>query len=113
MGFPAGVTEEQIQGIFAAYGPVKSLKMLPTPEGKTDVAAIVTMENAEQAKWLIDNVSGKVPQGLADPITIKKKMVKEWGKGMGWGGGYGGYGGYGYGGGKGGGYGMPAWAMMW
>lgn len=109
IGFPAGVTEGQVQDIFAAYGPVKSLRMLPTPEGKADVAAIVTMENAEQAKWLIDNVSGKVPQGLTDPITIKKKMVKDWSKGMGWGGGYG-YGGYG---GKGGGYGMPPWAMMW
>jgi len=97
MGFPAGVTESQIQEIFTAYGPVKSLKVLPTPEGKTDVAAIVTMENAAQAKWLIENVSGKVPQGLTEPLTIKKKMVKDWNKGMG----------------KGWGGALPAWAMMW
>jgi RNA recognition motif-containing protein len=97
MGFPVGISESTVQDIFSSYGPVKSLRMLPTPEGKTDVAAIVTMENTEQATWLIENVSGKVPQGLTEPITIKKKReAQDWNKGMGkgWGG-------------------VPAWAMMW
>merc|ERR1711976_309421 len=51
------------------------------------------MENPNQAKWLIENVSGKVPQGLVAPVTIKAK---------------------GSGGGKGGGKGMniPPWMMM-
>jgi len=98
VGFPQGVSEDRVLEVFKAYGPVKSLKILPTPEGKTDVAAIVIMENPEQAAWLIDNVSGKVPQGFTEPITIKKKMVRDWSKGD-WGG-------------KGG-YGAPPWAMMW
>merc|ERR1711957_233445 len=70
--------------------------MLAAHPEKPDAAAIVNMENPEQAKWLIDNVSGKVPQGLAEPLTIKKKYTNDWsskgyGKGMG---------------------NMPPWAMM-
>merc|ERR1712039_70029 len=54
------------------------------------------MENESQAQWLIDNVSGKVPQGLSAPVIIKKKYTRQWG-------GDGGKGGFG---------GIPPWAMM-
>merc|ERR1711957_1010325 len=70
--------------------------MLAAHPEKPDAAAIVNMENPEQAKWLIDNVSGKVPQGLAEPLTIKQKNANDWSKGYG----------------KGGMGGMPPWAMM-
>jgi len=91
-GLPAGATEEKVREIFSQYGTVKSLKCLPARAEKTDSAAIVTMDSAEQAKWLIDNVNGKVPAGMAAPLVIKMKITNSWG-----GGGYGG---------------MPPWAMQ-
>lgn len=95
-GLPAGFDEERVRPIFAQYGPVKSLKVLAARSDKPDVAAIVSMESPDQAKWLIENVSGKVPQGLTTPIDIKRKIVQDNSKG--WGGkGAGGY--------------MPQWAM--
>jgi len=101
-GLPTGATDEQVTAIFAQYGTVKSVKVLPSRSEKTDSAAIITMDNAQQAQWLIDNVNGKVPSGLTTPLVIKKKIVSDWNKGWGKGGGMG--------------YGMPPWMMqqmMW
>lgn len=94
-GLPADATEEQVNGIFAQYGTVRSSKVLPKKEEKPDAAAIVTMDNAAQAQWLIDNVNGKIPSGLSTALVIKKKITNDWSKGYGKGGGY-----------------MPPWAMQ-
>lgn len=85
-----------MKSVFGYYGAVATVKVLPTPEGKTDVAAIVTMESEEKAKWMIENVSGKIPQGLQTPVDIKQKR-------SGWGGGFKGMSKGGF---------MPPWAMM-
>jgi len=74
-GLPDGVTEEQVTQIFAQYGTVKSVKVLPKRGDKPDIAAIIDMETAEQAQGLIDTVSGTTPTGLTAPLTIKKKMT--------------------------------------
>jgi len=74
-GLPDGATEESVTQIFAAYGTVKSVKVLPKRGDKPDIAAIVDMETAEQAQALIDTVSGTTPAGLAAPLTIKKKLI--------------------------------------
>lgn len=96
---PPGFNEDQVKALFGQYGVVSSVKTLaPHPE-KPDAAAIVTMESQERAKWLIENVSGKIPQGLATPVEIKAKR-------SGWGGAGFGKGGYGKGG-----Y-VPSWMMM-
>lgn len=85
-----------MKSVFGYYGVVSSVKVLPTPAGKTDVAAIVTMESADKATWMIENVSGKIPQGLQTPVEIKQKR-------SGYGGGMKGFGKGGF---------MPPWAMM-
>jgi len=94
-GLPTAATDDQVKSIFATYGGVKSVKVLPVRTDKTDAAAIVTMDSGEQAKWIIDNVSGTVPPGLAAPLVIKKKITNDWSKGYG----------KGYGG-------MDQWQMM-
>merc|ERR1719215_2568077 len=94
-GLPSGCDEATVRAVFGPYGAIKSVKMLENKPGKPEGAAIVDMENPEQAKWLIDNVNGKVPQGLAAPITIKKKWSGGGGGGKGFGKGY-----------------IPPWAMM-
>jgi len=98
-GLPTGATEDQVKEIFAQYGTVKSCKVLPAKEDKPDSAAIVTMDSADQAQWLVDNVNGKVPTGLTTPLVVKKKITNDWSKG--------------YGKGYDSGYGqMPPWAMQ-
>eukprot|EP00928_Gymnodinium_smaydae_P088848 TRINITY_DN72891_c0_g1_i1.p1 TRINITY_DN72891_c0_g1~~TRINITY_DN72891_c0_g1_i1.p1 ORF type:complete len:220 (+),score=52.61 TRINITY_DN72891_c0_g1_i1:59-718(+) len=98
-GLPGGSTEESVKTIFAQYGEVASVKVLPPHPQKSDTAAIVVMKSAEQAKWMIDNVSGKVPQGLAGPVEVKPKSERRAG------------GGAGKGWGKGGAF-MNPWMMM-
>ena len=52
-----------------------SLKVLPMRSDKTDAAAIVTMDNEEQATALVANP----PAGL----VVKAKIVNDWSKGGG------------------------------
>lgn len=130
-GLPATFDDDQVKEFFEKYGPVKSVKVLKPRDDKADGAAIVSMVSTEQAKTLIENVSGTAPHGLTAPIDIKAKLPsrnwnsKGWGKGgfgmgmdpmammqmlyltggKGMGGGMGGYGGKGMGGkGWGGGF---------
>jgi len=99
-GLPKGITEDAVREMFVQYGAVKSLRLLPEKDDKPDAAAIVSMETAEQAKWIIDNVDGKNAAGSTIPLVIKKKFTNSWNKGMGKG-----YDAYGYGQ-------IPPWAMM-
>jgi len=99
-GLPKGITEDQVKEMFVQYGAVKSLRLLPEKDDKPDMAAIVSMETSEQAKWIIENVDGKNAPGSTLPLVIKKKFTNSWNKGMGKG-----YDMYGYGQ-------IPPWAMM-
>jgi len=93
---PAGFTEDQVKAVFSHYGIVSSVKVLPPHAEKPDAAAIVTMESPDKAKWMIENVSGKIPQGLSTPVDIRAKRTRSnAGFGKGFGKGY-----------------MPPWAMM-
>merc|ERR1711874_471692 len=40
-------------------------------EGKTDAAGFVRFADAEHAKWVIDNLDRKVPNGFTNPITVR------------------------------------------
>eukprot|EP00411_Alexandrium_monilatum_P104847 CAMPEP_0175789732 /NCGR_PEP_ID=MMETSP0097-20121207/81552_1 /TAXON_ID=311494 /ORGANISM="Alexandrium monilatum, Strain CCMP3105" /LENGTH=306 /DNA_ID=CAMNT_0017100797 /DNA_START=112 /DNA_END=1029 /DNA_ORIENTATION=+ len=44
---------------------------MPPVAGANDVAALVQMGDAAEAKWLVDHVNGNVPQGLRVPIQIR------------------------------------------
>jgi RNA recognition motif-containing protein len=96
---PSGFTEDQVKSVFAHYGAVSFVKVLAPRPGKEDGAAIVSMESADKAQWMVENVSGKIPQGMQTPVDIKPKRSNNWSKG-----------GFGKGFGKGG-Y-LPPWFMM-
>ena len=120
---------------------MKETTVLPVLAGKTAAAAFVIMNTLEDAKWIVENVNGNVPQGLAEPVTVvfatPREQRKGGGKGkgmkgmkgmdgmmnmmsmmMGWGGGgwggdsWGGGGGWG-GGGYGGGWGGGGYGGGW
>ena len=53
--------------------------MLP---GKTAAAAVVEMNTADDAKWIVEHVNGNVPQSLTTPVTVTFKFKgKGFGKG--------------------------------
>merc|ERR1719191_925153 len=70
-GLPAGCSEQLVKDIFSQYGTVQSVKLLPANPQKGDAAAMVRMGDNDQAKWLIDNVNGNIPQGLSNVVAVK------------------------------------------
>ena len=69
--------------IFGQYGIVKDARMLPVAPGKTAAAAVVEMNTADDAKWIVEHVNGNVPQSLTTPVTVAFKFKgKGFGKGL-------------------------------
>mmetsp|Transcript_5668 Transcript_5668/g.10144 ORF Transcript_5668/g.10144 Transcript_5668/m.10144 type:complete len:309 (+) Transcript_5668:114-1040(+) len=67
---PPGFDEGSLQGIFNEYGTITQFKLLPNgPAGKT--AAMVRFQSVDEAKWLVENLDGNIPQGLTDPVIVK------------------------------------------
>lgn len=69
-GLPIDCTNEYGKQIFAQYGTVKQVTTLPVSPGKNAKAAFVIMETVEDAKWIVENVNGNVPQNLTDAVTV-------------------------------------------
>ncbi|CAE7288946.1 unnamed protein product [Symbiodinium sp. CCMP2592] len=92
-GLPVDCTNDFCKSIFGQYGIVKDARMLPVAPGKTAAAAVVEMNTADDAKWIVEHVNGNVPQSLTTPVTVsfkfrgfKGKGEKGFGKGFGFGG---------------------------
>jgi hypothetical protein len=49
--------------VLCNYGAVLSLKKLGNQPGKSDAACLVRMGSAEQADWMVKNVSSNIPTG--------------------------------------------------
>lgn len=72
---PAAITEQELVAVFGAYGTVKSHKML-APGRSGSMAAIVTWDSIDKAKWVVENLNGNIPQGLTSPIVCRYKASK-------------------------------------
>jgi RNA recognition motif-containing protein len=70
-GLPVGVTDDLVREIFGAYGAVTSVRVLQTPEGADNAAALVRFQDVAQAVWLVDNVNGNIPKGLSGPVIVR------------------------------------------
>eukprot|EP00928_Gymnodinium_smaydae_P017380 TRINITY_DN16643_c0_g2_i1.p1 TRINITY_DN16643_c0_g2~~TRINITY_DN16643_c0_g2_i1.p1 ORF type:complete len:352 (-),score=90.10 TRINITY_DN16643_c0_g2_i1:99-1154(-) len=107
---PATMDDAQLRAIFGAYGTITSHKLLDTSQfGKR--AAVISFGNVSEAQWIVNNLNGNIPQGLAEPIKVNFKRpnaaaggkggyaapAPSWdgGKGAAWDGGKGAYGGKG------------------
>jgi len=80
-GLPVGITEDMVREVFGAYGNIASLKVLNTPDGADNAAALVRFGDTSQAQWLVDNLNGNIPKGLAGPVTVRYANPKGGGKG--------------------------------
>lgn len=103
---PYSATEEDVSGLFAAYGPVERVKIITDREtGRSKGFAFVTLGDQSQLNASIEALNGFEYQGRALRVNASEpKESKPGGFRSGGGGGGGGYGGERRGGG-GGGYG--------
>lgn len=69
-GLPSGVSAEVIEAIFAPYGTIASLEILPA-NGNADATASINFSDLEQAKWIRENLDQNMPVGLVSPLTIR------------------------------------------
>ncbi|CAE7340341.1 SXL, partial [Symbiodinium necroappetens] len=81
-GLPTDVTDDLLKKIFSQYGSIKEVKVLPVAAGKQAAAAFVDMNSLEDAKWIVENVNGNVPQGMAGPVTVAYATPRSRRKGM-------------------------------
>mmetsp|Transcript_128890 Transcript_128890/g.241075 ORF Transcript_128890/g.241075 Transcript_128890/m.241075 type:complete len:310 (-) Transcript_128890:56-985(-) len=85
-GLPVGTTEDTVKKIFGAYGTIVSTRVLPTPDGADNAAALVKFGDVSQAAWLVENLNGNIPSGLMTPVTVRYATAnkgKASGKGQG------------------------------
>mmetsp|Transcript_58324 Transcript_58324/g.109953 ORF Transcript_58324/g.109953 Transcript_58324/m.109953 type:complete len:354 (-) Transcript_58324:14-1075(-) len=93
---PPTMDEATLTRVLGKYGTIKSYKLFP-PSVRGQGNAIVSFQSVDEAKWLVENLSGNIPEGMETPITLNYK-AENWkkatglvGKG-GWGGMDGGWG---------------------
>lgn len=72
-GLPAGMDEAAVKGIFGAYGDITSIKVVGQQ-------AYVKFATVDEAKWIQENLSGNMPEGLTEPIDVKFSAEKGKGK---------------------------------
>ena len=98
-----GVTDSQLQEMFAPYGQVASAQVIMDRDtGRSKGFGFVEMGSDQEAQAAISGMHGQLVEGR--PLTVNEARPKEGGGGRGGAGGGGSRGGYG-GGGGGGGYG--------
>jgi len=94
-------TENQLQDLFAAYGPVTEVDLIMDRfSGKPRGFAFVTMETKEGAEAAIQGLHGKDLDGRALTVNEARPREERAPRGGGGGGGYGGGGGGGGGRGR-------------
>jgi len=65
---PGEVDQAKVENIFGAYGTIANVKFLP---GQGKHAALVRFQTVEEAKWIVDNLNGNIPQGISTPVQVK------------------------------------------
>lgn len=73
---PETFDENSLRTVLGAYGNIAQCKLLPSQPGRK-AAAMVRFATVDEAKWIVDNVNGNIPQGLTEPIAVKFAMSKD------------------------------------
>merc|ERR1712039_874928 len=82
---PADVDDAKLQEVFAQYGTVTWSKVMAS-KGKPTSTAIVEFASIEEAKWVVENLSGNLAQGIETPLTLTFKRARSKGDSKGTGG---------------------------
>lgn len=83
---PSSISEDELRVVFSQYGTVKHSRL--TSSGG---AAVIRFASLDEAKWVVENLNGNIPQGLQSPVSVKYANAPR--QDAGWkGGGKGGFG---------------------
>jgi len=63
---PSSVNDDELRVVFSQYGTVKHSRL--TSSGG---AALIRFATFDEAKWIVENLNGNIPQGLQSPISVK------------------------------------------
>merc|ERR1712232_1449433 len=75
------IEEAQLNSVLSAYGQIQELRLLP-PAASGKRAALIRFASTAEAKWIVENLNGNIPQGMSEPIAVKYKTPPP-GKGCG------------------------------
>lgn len=82
---PEGIQDATVRQLFAQYGTVTDLRVLPGNAVGTS-AALIRFAHEEEATWIVNNVNGNIPEGLSSPVSVRYANSRGSGKGGGKGG---------------------------
>merc|ERR1712166_1112057 len=54
-----------------AYGQIVDSRMLPGRDEAAKPCAMIRFASVEMATWVVENLNGNIPQGLAEPIIAR------------------------------------------
>eukprot|EP00419_Tripos_fusus_P044857 CAMPEP_0172815396 /NCGR_PEP_ID=MMETSP1075-20121228/11735_1 /TAXON_ID=2916 /ORGANISM="Ceratium fusus, Strain PA161109" /LENGTH=281 /DNA_ID=CAMNT_0013655233 /DNA_START=64 /DNA_END=908 /DNA_ORIENTATION=- len=63
---PGDTNEERLKEIFGAYGTLKGCKHIPSAK-----SCLLTFASLEEAKWVVENLDGNMPEGITEPIKAQ------------------------------------------
>lgn len=69
-GLPLGSPEDAVKSVFAQYGAVISVSVVPPIAGDRETTAFIFMSEVGQAKWLVENLNRNIPVGLSTPVRL-------------------------------------------
>jgi len=68
---PAGIDDAAVTALFAQWGGVSNVKVLPDKHPGQKRAAIVKMSTQDEAVWIVDNINATMPEGLVETLYVK------------------------------------------
>jgi len=80
-GLPKDMDAAQLKEVLGAYGTIKDAKILGNGG-----SAIVVFSSLDEAKWVVENLDGNMPEGITQPIQVQYAWSRGGsGGGGGWG----------------------------
>lgn len=68
---PPDTDKELLASVFEAYGTIVESRVMPPRHSGQKACAMVRFSSLEEATWIVDNVNGNIPSGLAEPIVVR------------------------------------------
>jgi len=65
-GLPPDLNEEQLNSIFGAYGSLTQVRNLGASR-----CCVLTFATVEEAKWVVENLDGNMPEGISQPVSVR------------------------------------------
>lgn len=68
---PAGISTDEVNKIFGAYGSVAQCRALPPKWPNVKASALVRFGSVEEAEWVVENLNGNLAEGLDEPLVVR------------------------------------------